>query len=486
MSRIGEDYIWAQRRPRRFLRPRSLGFLVVIPLIAGVISILADGLGQGAPATGVRVVPLNPVVATMMPGLGDARPQASAAEAAAAIAPSTTEPMAEPSAVSVEPLNATPSAPEKRWIEVEIERGDTLSLAFERHGLSYRDSLVIANLADYGSQFTRGLRAGDVLHVQALESGRVLAVDYPLDAVRTLQVRQADGDGQHYQAEVVKADVEVRRAYAVGTIDTSFYVDALQAGLSDRLVMKLAHIFGWDIDFMLDIRAGDRFIVVYEELYVDGDKVRDGNILAAEFHNNGRELQALRFTVEGEGAYYAPDGDAMKKAFIRTPLDQFRISSSFSTGRYHPILHRVRAHHGTDYAAPTGTPIRATGGGRIVFRGTKGGYGNTIIIKHNNRYSTRYAHMSRFASGLGVGSRVNQGQTIGYVGQSGLATGPHLHYEFRVNGVPKNPMTVDLPGGEPLPKPAMDRFHAATEGLVAQMAALSRIQLASSDAAPAD
>ncbi len=243
--------------------------------------------------------------------------------------------------------------------------------------------------------------------------------------------------------------------------------------------MELAAIFGWDVDFALDIRAGDSFTVVYEELYLNGEKLRDGDILAAEFNNRGKRYRAIRYQdPRGRTEYYSPDGKNMRKAFLRTPVAFTRISSRFSLGRKHPILHHIRAHKGVDYAAPRGTPIKATGDGKIVFRGRKGGYGNTIIIQHGGRYSTLYAHMSRFARSLRTGRRVRQGQVIGYVGSTGLATGPHLHYEFRINGAHHNPLTVRLPDASPLPRKYRRNFKASTAPYLAQLDLLKRNMLA--------
>jgi len=494
MSRLHDDYIWVREQSRPRLPIRWLGLLLTVPLVLGVIGLGAqtEGAAQGRSET-------NSAAATKK--TNEAEPRLVSAERLAVPTTIADVPLSERLAATAEMESAEPAenavstakaqkpaestTPERAeretsasdWQTIEIESGDTLSLAFERHGLSYRDSLKLAHLPEHGRRFTRGLKAGDKLRVRADKNGHVLAVQYPLDELRTLTVTARD-DG--YAAMIEQQDVERRTAYAVGTIESSFYVDALEAGLSDALIMDLAHIFAWDIDFVLDIRRGDRFIVVYEELYREGEKLRNGNILAAEFQNRDRQLRAFRYEHDnGKIAYYNPEGEAMKKAFLRTPLDVFRISSHFSLGRKHPVLNRIRAHKGTDYAAPTGTPIKATGDGRIVYRGRKGGYGNVVYIKHNNRYSTRYAHLSRFASGLGTGSQVEQGQVIGYVGQSGLATGPHLHYEFRVNGHPRDPERVELPKAQPLPESKIAAFRNRISPLLSQLKALDRIQVAS-------
>ncbi|MFC3103446.1 OapA family protein [Salinisphaera aquimarina] len=375
---------------------------------------------------------------------------------------------------------AVAAAPSVSWHEVRVRSGDTLSIAFNRNGLSYIDSLKIAHIPEHGNRFTRGLRAGDRMQVESDADGNVLALDYSIDPLHTLEVRPK---GDSFTGRVVLANVEHRKAFASGKIDTSFYVDALEAGLSDNQIMKLVKIFGWDIDFALDIRPGDRFVVVYDELFRDGNKVGDGDILAASFTNDGRNVRAVRYTGEGNAdtAYYSPEGRAMKKAFIRTPVDYTRISSGFNLSRKHPILNRIRRHEGTDYAAPSGTPIKATGNGRIVFRGRRGGYGNMIIIQHDTHLSTRYGHMSAFAKGYGVGSRVHQGDVIGYVGMTGLATGPHLHYEFRVDGSPKDPEKIALPKALPLPKKFMPDFKKTTAPLLAQLDTLSHTEVASLD-----
>jgi murein DD-endopeptidase MepM/ murein hydrolase activator NlpD len=243
--------------------------------------------------------------------------------------------------------------------------------------------------------------------------------------------------------------------------------------------MELAQIFGWDIDFALDIRKGDQFRVLYEEKYLDGEKIGEGNILAAEFTNNGDTFAAVRYTdSNGDTNYYTPDGRSMRKAFLRSPVDFRRISSGFKRERYHPVLGVKRPHRGTDYAAKTGTPIKASGDGKVIWRGTKGGYGKTIIIQHGGNITTLYAHMSKYNSKVTSGSRVKQGQTIGYVGMTGTATGPHLHYEFRLNGVHKNPVTVKLPDAQPIANKELAKFKADTSQLIAELQMKAVEQLA--------
>ena len=249
--------------------------------------------------------------------------------------------------------------------------------------------------------------------------------------------------------------------------------------MSDSKIMELAGLFGWDIDFSLELRSGDSFTVVFEENYLDEMKFRDGPILAAEFVNQGKTYRAVRYEdPSGHVDYYSPDGNSMRKAFLRSPIKFARISSRFSKGRKPPILGKTRAHKGVDYAAPTGTPIRAAGDGTISFRGKKGGYGKTVIVDHGNGKSTLYAHMSRYARNKKKGKRVEQGDVIGYVGSTGMATGPHLHYEFRIDGVHRNPLTVKLPIAKPIEKKYRDDFRLKTAPLMAQLDNLSRTLVA--------
>ena len=272
--------------------------------------------------------------------------------------------------------------------------------------------------------------------------------------------------------------IETRQTHAAGVIDSSLFMAAQEAGISQNVIMELANVVGWDIDFALDIRKGDSFTVLYEELYRNGEKISDGDILAAEFINDGKAYRAVRYTnpQTNVSEYFTPDGKSMRKAFLRTPVNFARISSRFSTGRYHPVLHKVRAHKGVDYAAKSGTPIYAAGDGKVIFKGNKGGYGKTMIIQHGSKYTTLYAHLKTYNRKLKNGSRVKQGQTIAYVGKSGLATGPHLHYEFRVNGVHRNPLTVKLPASQPVPKRYMADFELTTTPVFAQLDLLARTQ----------
>jgi len=368
--------------------------------------------------------------------------------------------------------------PAAAWTEVTVKRGDTLAGIFSRLDISPGQ---LQALMDQGGAIDnlKKIYPGQVLHILSSAEHGLEKMRYPIDKLSTLEITRSD-DG--FSVGTTHQTPERRAKHVSGTIDSSLFLAAGRAGLSDNLTMELAGIFGWDIDFAMDIRKGDQFTVLYEDQYVDGEFIGHGNILAAEFINNGRRYQAVRYTDSGgKTDYYSLDGKSMRKAFLRTPVELARISSGFNLKRKHPILNKIRAHKGVDYAASRGTPIKATGNGKIVHRGKKGGYGNTIVIQHGTSYSTLYAHMSKYRKGLKVGSRVKQGQIIGYIGSSGLATGPHLHYEFRVNGVHRNPLRVKLPGAEPLKKKYRDDFNRKAESLLAQLDLVRNVRLASND-----
>ncbi|HUR39625.1 MAG TPA: peptidoglycan DD-metalloendopeptidase family protein [Verrucomicrobiae bacterium] len=367
---------------------------------------------------------------------------------------------------------ATPTA--SPWVTVKVKSGQTLSSIFDAHGLPTMDWVQIVRLGGDAGKLKR-LKAGEELHLRKGPEG-IQELTYALDEARTLQVTRTEGG---FESITLAAEIERRPTYAMGSLTTSLYESGVASGLPPALIIEMADIFGYDIDFVQDIRVGDRFTVIYEELFKNGEKLRAGNILAAEFVNQGKPLRAVRYTdPQGNSGYYAPEGQSLRKSFIRTPVDVFRISSNFSRARYHPVLNRFRAHLGTDYAAPTGTPIKATGDGRVVFAGNKGGYGKAVVIRHGSSYETLYGHLSRFRSGVTTGSRVQQGQVIGYVGKTGLATGPHLHYEFRVNGVHRDPRRVTLPRASALPRQHLEHFRASSTPLITQLDALNRSQIA--------
>lgn len=352
-----------------------------------------------------------------------------------------------------------------QWTTVAVKSGQNLSVIFDALGLAHDE---MADLLALGGEVQRlkKLKAGEELHVLAGDD-RLQALKYSLDERRTLEVRRGE---QGLEAVTLTAEIEHRQTSVAGKITDSLFVDGRRANLSGRLIMSFADIFGYDIDFAQDLHPGDQFAVVYEQLYKNGKRLRDGDILAAEFVSQGQRYRAVRFTgPDGNTAYYTPNGQSLRKAFIRTPVDFARISSPFNLRRLHPILHTIRAHKGVDYGAGTGTPIKATGDGKISFYGTKNGYGRVAMINHGAGVETLYAHLSRFRSGLSAGSRVRQGQVIGYVGKSGLATAPHLHYEFRINGIHKNPVTVSLPRANPVSTRHMAAFRAQSSVMIAAL-----------------
>jgi murein DD-endopeptidase MepM/ murein hydrolase activator NlpD len=296
-----------------------------------------------------------------------------------------------------------------------------------------------------------------------------------LDLTSALRVERQEAG---FTAKVVERPIEKRKRHAYGVIESSLYESAAAAGLSDRVIMNIAGIFAWDIDFVLDIRSGDNYYVQYEEIWQDDEFVTDGEIVVAEFNNNGRSSQAIRFIDDsGRSDYFTPDGHSVRRAFLRSPVD-FRVSSSFNPNRRHPVLKTVRPHRGVDYAAPRGTPIKAAGDGKIIFRGVKSGYGNAVILQHGGNITTLYAHMSSFAAKARLGKRVRQGQTIGFVGKTGLVTGVHLHYEYRLNGVHRNPRTVKLPQADPIASKYRQRFLASAGPLLEELEQFKNTQLA--------
>lgn len=356
--------------------------------------------------------------------------------------------------------SVAPGAP----LTMTVRRGDSLDRMFKRNSLDRTDLANIMAL-DIARKHLRLIKPGDEIHVR-VDDGNVLRLDKSVSLGEILSIRRST-DG--YIAEKIEESLDAQSVRATGTIESSLFLAAAEAGISDRTIMNLAGIFAWDVDFMLDIRSGDRFTLVYEEIWKGGERIAEGDILAAEFINQGETFRAIRFAdASGRVDYYTPDGKSVRKAFVRAPLSFSRISSNFNPRRRHPKLNTIRAHRGVDYAAPTGTPIKAAGDGKLIHRGRKGGYGNTVILQHGGNITTLYAHMSKFGRAR-VGSRVRQGDVIGYVGATGLATGPHLHYEYRRNGVHLNPRTVKLPDAEPIESEYLPEFRNAAAPLLQQL-----------------
>lgn len=348
-------------------------------------------------------------------------------------------------------------------IEIIVRRNDTMDRIFRRLALDPADLAAIRNLPGI-RQGLDLLKPGDAIKVTHSGTGEIQELSRKVSETETLDVVRHDAG---FTARIISNPVETRLRTVSATIDSSVFQAAQAAQMSDAIALQLAGIFAWDIDFMLDIRDGDRFTAVYEQIYQDGKYLRDGDVLAAEFINDGRTYRAVRFTRDdGSTGYYTPDGKPMRKAFLRAPVDFTRVSSAFNPERRHPILNLIRGHMGTDYAAPAGTPVHAAGDGKVSFQGWRGGYGNAIVLAHGNNISTLYGHLSRFAKHIRVGSHVTQSEIIGYVGMTGLATGPHLHYEYLANGVHMDPQKVRLAAAEPLQADALARFLSSAAPLL--------------------
>ncbi|HET9330472.1 MAG TPA: peptidoglycan DD-metalloendopeptidase family protein [Steroidobacteraceae bacterium] len=433
----------AGKRLALLRRMPSAAFL----LQAGACSVVAWSLWHGGLTQPPSVTVTAP--APTAPGTAPAAP-------ATTVAPAMSLASATPLADAQAALSA---------IDVIVTRNDTLDHIFRRWKLNLADLASMRSLPGVRANLD-SLRPGELLHLWH-KDGQLFGLERRLNESQTLKVSR---DGDQLKADVVQNALDTRSRTVRGRIDSSLFEAVETAGAHDQTAVALADIFGWDIDFVLDVRPGDTFAVTYSEIWRDGKFVKDGPIEAAEFVNQGREFRAVRYVdPDGESHYYTPDGRSMHKAFLRAPVEFTRVSSRFNSARLHPILNRIRAHKGVDYAAPIGTPVKAAGDGSIRFAGVMGGYGNVVEIEHSRSVMTVYGHLSRFARGTRVGTHVTQGTVIAYVGMTGLATGPHLHYEYRVNGVFKNPQTVPLPSAAPIDARYKDDFLARTAPLLATL-----------------
>ena len=362
------------------------------------------------------------------------------------------------------PVSQSEATPGDSWQVVRVQPGQTLGALFQQRGVPATSMYRILEQPGARQALTR------------LRPGTELAFDLPLDG--PLRAFRFDRDNDHRVELTIKPDAivenvikrpsETRTVVASGEISSSLYAAARKAGLSPGAIATMTgEIFQYDIDFT-DAQKGDRFSVVYEQIWREGERIGTGNIAAATFTTGGKTYSGFRFEHEGKVGYYTADGRPLKKAFIRMPIPYARITSGFSSARKHPVLGRVRAHKGVDYGAGSGTPIMAAGDARVSFVGWKSGYGRTVVLDHGKGYTTLYAHMSRFGK-YKPGQRIKQGTVIGYVGSSGLATGPHLHYEFRVGGVHRNPLKVTMPPPEPLKGDALVAFRAQVAPAMAQI-----------------
>ena len=331
------------------------------------------------------------------------------------------------------------------WQKAKVRKGDSLAKVFKRLGFSARTTHDVSSAQGKYSKLLKKINVGDVFQIAKNSTGKLAALNYPLSKTETLKVTLLD-DGKYQSSKETKT-VETRETIAHGVIKSNFWNAGIESGLNDGQIINLANIFGWDIDFALDIREGDSFHVVFENRYIDGEYIGTGKILAAEFINKDDPFQAIRFT---DGEYYSPDGRSMRKAFLRAPVNFRYISSNFKPKRFHPIQKRWKAHRGTDYRAKKGTPVVAAGNGKVTHSTYNKYNGNYVFIQHGNGIVTKYLHFSKRA--VKKGQRVKQGQVIGYVGSTGMSQAPHLHYEFLLNGVHRNPRTVKLPDAKPINK----------------------------------
>lgn len=377
------------------------------------------------------------------------------------------------------PIAASADAPvQGYWREERVQRGDSLAAVLDRLGAHDPEALQRLRAAR-SARSLHQLVPGRTLRAQVTAEGRLLELHYRNGA----NVLAVERDGEGIKVAEHAAELERRVLMKSAEIRTSLFSASDAAGLSDAIASQLADIFSTDIDFHRDLRRGDRFSVVYEMYHDRGEPVRAGRVLAAEFINVGRLYRAVYFQYDDKrGGYYTPDGRSIRKAFLRSPLEYSRITSGFTSSRFHPILGQWRAHQGIDYAAPHGTRIRATGDGVVESAGwDHRGYGNLVVLRHQSGYTTWYGHLSALAKGVRKGSRVFQGETIGYVGATGLATGPHLHYEFRINNVHQNPLRVVIPAAPPLSPELKPAFEAQVEPAVQQLKLLRSTHLARLD-----
>ncbi len=363
------------------------------------------------------------------------------------------------------------------WRETRIERGDTLSSMLARMEVNPEDAAAVLESLN-GTDALQQLKPGRVIEANTSSSGELLLLRYMQPDGQMLEAQKSP-DGSYATREhspALETHVEMKSS----RINSSLFGATDAVNLPDSIAIALADIFSGDIDFHKDIRKGDRFTVIYESMYHNGERIKTGRILAAEFVNNGKSYRAIYFqTADGHSGYYTPSGENLRKAFLKSPLEFSRISSGFTLARFHPIMKTWRAHKGVDYAAPTGTKVKATADGVVDFVGQQHGYGNLIVLRHSGNYSTAYGHLSRFAAGLHRGERVNQGDVIGYVGMTGMATGPHLHYEFRIAGVQHDPLSTAMPVAIPLSPSIRQHFMTASQPLVARLDMVNQLNVAS-------
>lgn len=364
------------------------------------------------------------------------------------------------------------------WRNDRVQRGDTVAALLSR--LNVTDVAAVNYLVGTAEAASfRTLAVGKEAQAETNTHGELISLRYLDNNDAQILVSKQNGA---FQTETVTAQLEKRLFVRTGEIKTSLYAATDAAGMPESAANQLTELFGGDIDFHHDVKLGDKFTVVYEMDYNNGALVNTGHIQAAEFVNQGHSYRAVYFSKDGKtGGYYTPEGKNVEKAFLRSPIEYSRVSSGFSGSRMHPVLNKIRAHKGVDFAAPVGTPIKATADGVVAFAGRENGYGNVIKMEHQNRYSTVFGHLSRFATGLRSGQRVKQGDIIGYVGMTGLTSGPHLHYEFKIDGQQRNPMSVALPSAQPISGTYKTAFRSVATDFVARLSLLRNTNLAKLD-----
>ena len=379
-----------------------------------------------------------------------------------------------PISISFEP---TPPVGEF-WSEERFSRGDTFATLLSRLGVNHSDFDLLRR-SSLSKSLLRGLNPGTTVQARVSDSGELQSLWYVLGRDRVVTLSR---EGDDFKSSEQAAQLTRREVMKSGEIRSSLFAATDAADIPDSVAGQIAEIFAGDVDFHRDLRRGDRFSVIYETYDFNGRETRSGRVLAAEFVNQNKTFRAMWYpdadgASEKDGSYYTPEGKNLRKAFLRSPLEFSRVSSGFGL-RMHPIQQRWRAHTGVDYAAPSGTRIRATGDGVIESIGDQGGYGNVVVMRHNGGITTWYAHLSGYARGLARGTRISQGDVIGFVGQTGWATGPHLHYEFRINNLHRNPLTIALPASQPIPGSKLPKFLAYAEPYTARIELLRNSNLA--------
>jgi murein DD-endopeptidase MepM/ murein hydrolase activator NlpD len=363
------------------------------------------------------------------------------------------------------------------WQADQIRKDDTLATLLSRLNIRNQDAIDFLRHVPEASALASQLRPGKSILAKTTEDGELLELQYQYEMNSALIVERAE---EGYRASQDSTNLETRISMKFAEIRSSLFAATDEADIPDHVALQIAEIFSSEIDFHSDLRNGDQISVIYEAGYSNGEMVKPGRVLAVEFMNQGKTYRAMLYRdKDGKANYFTPEGKALQKTFLRSPIEFSRISSGFSLARFHPVLQRWRAHKGVDYAAPTGTRIKATADGMVEFAGVQGGYGNVVILKHPGGINTVYGHLSRFATGLRKGQKISQGEVIGLVGKSGLASGPHLHYEFRVNGIHHDPLKVALQNTAPIDRASLANFKQQSQPLLAQLALLRGISTAS-------